>query len=259
MNQPWHATLVVARYTALEALRGRYGWLLLLITLAGFGLATFSGQLAITETRQIQAALTAATVRLAAVLLLAMFIVTSMAREFSDKTVELMLSLPLPRAGYFAGKLAGYSLVAVVTALPLTALIALFSSFPQSLYWGASLALELLIVCAASLTFAYSLGQMTTALSAVVGFYVLSRSIAAIQLMAHSPLDTPETPAQGVLDALVGGLAYLLPDLARFTRSDWLIYAPPAWGEMAALAGQSLVYLLLLSTVALFDLYRKNL
>ncbi len=258
MKKQFGAITTVARYTALEAVRTRYGWLLLAAALGGLGLAAFSDQLAITESRQIQAALSSSALRLAAVFLLALFVITSTVREFSDKTTELMFSLPLPKGGYYLGKLAGYALVALATAMTLTLLMALFAAPAQALSWGLSLLCELLIVCAAALACAYSFAQVPAALAVLAAFYLLSRSISAIQLMAQGPLVRDGSLSQQVINRLVDLLAWLLPQLERFTRSDWLVYTQPAWDELTALLAQTLIYLLLLSGVALFDLYRKN-
>ena len=62
-----------------------------------------------------------------------------------------MLSLPLPRSGYYLGKLLGYALIAVVTAVPLCCLLLFLAPGGVALLWGASLMLELLLVCAVSL------------------------------------------------------------------------------------------------------------
>src|SRR5260221_14057901 len=111
----------LARATLLEAVRNRL--LLLAVVVVGmrFGLAHFLNQVAITESREIQTALLAAPLRVAAVFILAVFVITSMVRELSDKVTELLLSLPAPRSAYFFGKFAGYAMVATVLAL-LTAL-----------------------------------------------------------------------------------------------------------------------------------------
>ncbi len=249
--------LAIARYTALEAFRTRFVWLVLFLVVAGFGIAAFTGDLAITETAQTQAAITASILRLAAVLLVILFVTTSVNRDFSDKSVELMLSLPVPRAGYYLGKLGGYTLVAAFTAVPLFALMIFLSPQASSFSWGVSLLLELLLVCGFSLLFAFAFSQVTASISASILFYLLARSIASIQLMAHGPLSNQAETSQFVLTRVVDALAYLLPDLGRFTRTDWLLY-PASFDVLGPVAIQTLVYALLLSGVALFDLYRKN-
>jgi ABC-type transport system involved in multi-copper enzyme maturation permease subunit len=248
----------IARYTALEALRTRYIWLVLALVGAGMAIAAFTGDLAITETAQTRAAISAAILRFAAVLLVMLFVTTSVQRDFSDKSVELMLSLPLPRSGYYLGKLTGYALVAVITAVPLCGLVLFLAPGAASLVWGLSLMLELLLVCAVSLLFAFAFNQVTAAIAASLLFYMLGRSIAAIQLMAHGPLADQAQASQQLMTGLVDVLAYLLPDLDRFSQSAWLVYAGDAGSHLAPLAVQAVIYLALISAVALFDLNRKN-
>ena len=47
--------------------------------------------------------------------------------------------------------------------------------------------------------------------------------------------------------------------LDRFTRSDWLVHGAVAWSDLAPVLGQSVVYVTLLATAGLFDLYRRSL
>ena len=54
-------------------------------------------------------------------------------------------------------------------------------------------------------------------------------------------------------------IAFLLPELHRFTSAEWLVYGGAGLAELAPVAGQTLVYLVLLVAAALFDLHRKNL
>lgn len=258
MNRSLAPILAITRYTALEAIRTRYVWLVLALVVAGVAVATFTGELAITETAQTQAAITAALLRLAAVLLVALFVASSVQRDFSDKSVELMLSLPLPRSGYYLGKLGGYTLVAMLTAVPLACLLIYLAPGSTGLVWGLSLIFELVLVCAVSLWFAFAFNQVTAAISATLLFYLLGRSIAAIQLMAHGPLANQAQLSQRVMNGLVDVLSSLLPDLDRFSQSDWLLYSSGSIELLAPLAMQTLIYTVLISGIALFDLNRKN-
>ena len=180
--------LPIARYTLLEALRNRLLWLALILVAAGLAFTQFLQQVAITESNQIQAALLAAVLRIGAVFMLAGFVVTSMVREFNDKVMELILSRPLRRSSYFFGKLAGYAAVALALALIASLPLALFAPPARVALWGLSLACELLIVTAFALFCVFSLTQVMSALAAVAGFYLLSRSISALQIMAANPL-----------------------------------------------------------------------
>lgn len=258
MNIVARPVAVIARYTALEAVRTRFVWLIVMLVTAGFGIAAFTGELAITETSQTQTAIVASLLRLAAVVLLILFVTTSVSRDFNDKSVELMLSLPLPRGGYYLGKFFGYALVGIFSAIPLVLLVLFLSPSLSAISWGLSLMLELLLVCAVSLLFSFAFSQLTPAITASLLFYLLSRSIGAIQLMAHGPLADQTQTSQQIMTFMVDGMSWLLPDLGHFTRTDWLLYPGQSSAQLGMLGIQTLVYLLLLSSAALFDLYRKN-
>lgn len=250
--------LPIARYTQLEALRNRLFWLALILVAAGLAFTQFLQQVAITESNQIQVALLAALVRVGAVFMLASFVVTSMVREFNDKVMELILSRPIPRSSYFLGKFAGYAMVALALALLFSLPLALFAPPARVALWGLSLACELLIVTSVSLFCVLSLTQVMSALAAVTGFYLLARSIGALQIIAANPLSDSMVLSQQFLNLAVDAIAFLLPGLDRMTQTGWLIYGAPVAADIVHTVAQTSVYLLLLCGAALFDLQRKN-
>lgn len=247
----------IAFYTLLEALRNRLSWLIVLVALIGIGLSGFLNALAMTESQQIQVALLAAFLRFSAVFLLATFVVTSMVREFNDKGLELLLALPLPRAAYLFGKLTGFAVLALVPALLFGLLTAFFTTPEQTLLWTLSLICELWIVAAFSMLCVLSFNQIMVSLSAVMGFYLLARSIAALQLIGNDPL-AANTASQQFIQFAVNAFSAVLPHLDQFTRTEWLVYQTGTWSVLSASFAQSAIYLALLSGAALFDLYRKN-
>lgn len=248
----------IAFYTLLEALRNRLMWLVVLVALVGIGISGFLGEIAITESRQVQVALLAAFLRFSAVFLLATFVVTSMVRELNDKGLELVLALPLPRAGYLLGKLTGFAALALVPALLFGLLTLFFSPPAQVAIWTISLLGELWIVAAFSLLCVLTFNQSMTGLSAVMAFYLLSRSIAAIQLIGKGPL-SENSLSQKVINFVIDAIATLLPRLDDFARTEWLVYHNGTWATLPPLLAQTAIYLALLAGAALFDLYRKNL
>jgi ABC-type transport system involved in multi-copper enzyme maturation permease subunit len=112
---PLHFIFTLAGTTLLEAARNRLFWLAAIAVGVALGLAQFLNQVAITESLEIQVALLAALLRVAAVFIVATFIITSMVREANDKVTELMLSPPAPRSSCLQGKFAGCALVAVIS------------------------------------------------------------------------------------------------------------------------------------------------
>ncbi len=249
----------IAHYTLLEARRNHLLWIVVLTIFSAVALAGFLAQVAITETRQIQAAFLGAFLRWAAVFIVSLTVITGMVREFNDKGFELVLSLPLPRAGYFFGKLAGYATVAVLVAISMTLPLLLVAPPGQAALWGVSLGCELLLVCALSLLCMLTLNQTLPALAVVAAFYLMARSIGAIQLMGQGAMFDISSGSQQAVQFLVDVTTWVLPGLDRFTATDWLVYHSGEPMLLVPILGQSLIYLVLLGGAGLFDLYRKNL
>ena len=250
--------ITLARITVLEALRERLLWLAALVVLAGTALAQFLHQVAITESLEIRIAVLAALLRVSAAFIVAIAVISAMAREWNDKVAELLLSFPVRRSRYVFGKFLGYAAAAVLLAAVLAAPLAFYARPAGLIAWTASLVCELLIVAAVSMFCVLALTRTLPALAAVAAFYLLSRSMAAIQAMAHA------VPASGSFAdrAIAGGVdavSWVLPPLDRMTDAAWLLAGAPATGVLAGLAAQAALYVALIGAAALFDLYRKNL
>ena len=247
----------IAYYTLLEALRNRLMWLLGLVLLAAIGMSGFIGEIALIESIETKVSLLAVLLRFSAVFLIATFVVTSLVREFNEKGLDLVLALPLPRAGYVLGKLAGYAALSVIPVMLFGGLMAVLVSPLQALLWAVSLLAELWIVAAFSLLCVLTFSQVMAALSVVMAFYLLSRSMTDIQLIGHSPLAS-QTPSQKVINFVIEVVGVFLPRLDEFTRTDWLVYASGTWTSIWSLMAQAGIFLLLIVSAAVFDLYRKN-
>ncbi|MBI2994664.1 MAG: ABC transporter permease [Gammaproteobacteria bacterium] len=250
--------VAIAFYTFQEALRNR----LFVLTLVGLvcllGVTEFIGELAVTETAAIQALIVGSGMRLFAVCTVSLFVITSTVREFNDKGFELLLSLPIPRYSYFLGKFAGFMLLAFVIAVAAAILLLLYSNVAVVSLWLVSLVSELAIMIALSLLLLLTFSNITVSFMLALAFYLLSRSLSAIQLIAHSPILESDTLSQAFMNRLVDAIAFLMPELHRFTRSDWLVHGA-SWQDLGVVGVQTLIYVVLLSAAGLFDLYRKDL
>jgi ABC-type Na+ efflux pump permease subunit len=221
------------------------------------GLTEFIGELTLTETRQVQSTLTATGLRLFAVCVLGLFVVTSMVREINDKGFEMLLSLSLSRGSYYFGKLLGFALLSWIIVIASGLILAIYSPLAEVLIWCCSLACEALIIIALSLLCLFTFNSITTAFVAVIAFYLLSRSMYVIQLISDSPLLETGTFSQAFINFMLDAIAYLLPDLNLFTRSAWLIHGSDIHDITLVLA-QTAIYVMLLVAAGLFDLYRKE-
>ena len=248
----------LARFVLLEARRSGLPWLALGCIAFSAGLAGFLSEVALTESRALQVAVVAALLRACAVFLVAAHVASSTLREMHDKGLELMLTLPLSRATQYLGRLAGFAALGIIVAAAFSAPLAFWAAPSAVALWGLSLACECALVAAAALFFAMTLAQLVPAIAATAGLYLLARSIATIQAIAGSPLAEPSLAGKAARWT-VDAIALLLPRLDSVTRTEWLIYAPPAGGAYAAaLAGLGL-YTLLLVAAGLFDFQRKSL
>ena len=248
----------IARITLLEALRSRLVWVAVIAIGVAFGTAQFLSQVAMIEVAQIQVAIMSALLRVIGVFLLAAFCITSLVREANDKITELFLSQPAARWEYYLGKIAGCAGVAIALAAGFSAPLAIFAPIAQVAVWSASFAGELLIIAAISIFCAVSLTQVTSAFAATAGFYLLARSISAMQVIAATPIALEPSWTDAALKWIINAIALAMPALDRMTLTDWMLDRPPSATEISGLALQVLIYLLLIGAATLVDLYRRN-
>jgi len=250
--------LTISKFTIIESIRNRLLWLSLLMMLIGFVLVEFVGDLAITEHKATQLAVLAVFLRLSAVLLTALFVVTSSLRELQDKTLEMILAMPIKRSSYYMGKLLGYIQLAVAVALIFSVLLMVYAPVEHVVVWLLSLMFELVLVVALSLVMLFTFKQVPAALTGVFVVYLASRIMSSLYLLSQHPIVANDGIGQKFIDSFVAMLTWVLPDLSRFTQTDWLVYGLVDWSQLLPILIQTVIYLCLLSAIALFDFYRKN-
>ncbi len=250
--------ITISRFTIIESLRNRLLLLSFLVIAISFVLVEFIGDLAITEQRVTQVAILAAFLRITAVVMVTLFVVSSSVRELQDKTLEMILAMPIHRASYYLGKLTGFFYIALLMSIIFATLLLLYADAGQVLIWAISLFLELSIVVALSLVMLFTFSQVPAALTAVFIIYGASRIVTSIFLMSQFPVIAHAGVAQKFMDGVIELITWLLPDLHRFTQTEWLAYNTADWSTLLPLLGQTIIYLVFLSFIALFDFYRKN-
>jgi ABC-type Na+ efflux pump permease subunit len=239
-------------------MRNRLLWVSLLVVAISFGLVEFIGDLTITEHRVTQVSVLGAFLRLSAVVIVTMFVVSSTLRELQDKTLEMILAMPIHRSSYYTGKLLGFIHISAIIAIIFSSLLLIYASADQVLIWGISLLFELILVVALGLVMLFTFNQIPAAITGVFVIYAASRSATSIYLMAEYPIISNSTISQKFMDGFVELMTWLLPDLHRFTQTEWLAYSTGSFSLLMPVIGQSIIYLVLLSAISLFDFYRKN-
>jgi hypothetical protein len=247
----------LARTVLLEACRGGLPWLAAGALAIGLAGAAFLSQVALTETTALQLAVLAAVLRACAVFLVAAQVSAGTLREIHDKSLELLLALPLSRATYYLGRLAGFAVGGTALAAIFSAALLFWAPPLQVAFWGISLALEAALIAAAALFFAMTLPSVVAAIAATAGLYLLARAMPAIQAMAGTPL-AGETWAGWLARGAVDAIAFVLPRVDAATRTEWLVYQAPSAGEYSAALAALVLYIVLLTAAGLFDFQRRN-
>ncbi len=247
--------LAITHYTLLEAARSRLVWLVL-VTVFVFSAASFLvRELAITDSLRLQTAFLATSLRAASVFLIAAFIIGTLQREFNDKGPALLLALDLPRGHYVLGKALGLAGVASLISLGCALPLALFAPATW-LAWTASLLLEAWIIAAVSVFCGISLRSVAAGLGLTLGFYLLAKSLATLQLISHASLEAASV-SHRYMTQMLDTLALLLPRLDEFAQTRWLVDGMS--GALGPLVLQALIFSALVTAAAMFDMYRKNL
>lgn len=249
--------LAIARYTLLDAARSRLAWLILSVIIVFSAASLLIRELAITDSLRLQTAFLATSLRTASFFLIAAFIISTLQREFNDKGPALLLALDLPRSHYVLGKALGLvgvaSLISLACALPL----ALLAPSAAWLTWTVALLMESWIIAAVSVFCGISLRGVAAGLALTLGFYLLAKSLATLQLISHASLEAASA-SHRYMTQLLDFLALLLPRLDEFAQTRWLVDGLGTL-SLGPLLLQALIFSALVIAAAMFDMYRKNL
>ena len=148
------SVFTIARYSLLEAIRGKIIWIISTLLILSVLLSLFISQTALTETQESQVALMAGFLRLSSMLVMIFFVVSSVARDFQDKSIELIFAVSIPRYQVFLGKFFGFSLLAFLVSILYTGVLFFYADASAVLIWSLSLWCELSLVALLSLSLA---------------------------------------------------------------------------------------------------------
>ncbi len=248
----------IARFTLLESLRTQLAWMVACTLLAVVIGALLLEQVAITESARIRSVFLAAACRLSMTVLLCQYVVASVVREFNDQAIALVLSLSVHRSALYAGKLAGFCSIALGIVVLTGAILAVGGETQRLPAWCALLFAELSLMAGVALFCAFGTRHALSATLLCAGFYVIARSMAALERLTDAQLAFEDSAFDRVAHLAVQILSRILPDLSAFARSEWLADAtPPTHAVIVALV-QSALYLVFTAAAGIHDLKRRS-
>ncbi len=252
------AVLALARSTWLEALRSRWSVILVLCVVLLSAVAAFVGAWALVEREQVVLAIVAPLARIIAVVVIALIAVSAVVREFNDRSIMLTLAAPLSRATWVFGKAIGFATIALVTAAALGAPVMLLAPTSASVLWTLSLGLELIVLASAAVLVACVLRQIPAAVLALAVFYLLSRLIGILTLIAERAPYEASAQVNHLSLIFLKTLGALLPRLDLFTQSAWL-FDTASVSVLLPVLTQTVLYCGLLWLVAYLDFSKAEL
>ena len=132
-------------------------------------------------------------------------------------------------------------------------LLLLQVSLPAVLQWGIALVLELSVIAAFSLFCEIAFGQFIPAAALVLAFYLLARSLTAIQLIRAHPLSGAGMLSNNVGRWMVKVLTLVMLALDRWAQTSCLTDTLAPWSTFVVLLAQAAMYLALLTGAAMVD------
>jgi len=249
------SVITISRYSLIEAVRGKIVWIIASLIIFAVLLAQFISQTALTETSQSQVVLMAGFLRITSVLVVIFFVISSVARDFQDKSIELLFAIAMPRYQVFIGKFLGFSLLALLISVLYAILLLFFTETVPALIWSLSLFCELSIVALLSLIFILSLENVALSLMSSMGVYSLMRLMPAIQSMGEGPFQ--DSLFNQFINQLIDIIGLFLPRLDHFTQSGWLTMPEIPSAVITGYLIEYIFFVVFFSLIGVIDLKRK--
>ena len=251
----------IIRYTLLTASRD---WLfigLAALVLMAYAMSVFTGSTALVEQLQMSLAYFAGASRIILVAGIIIFICFHVRRSFENREIELILSKPISRTQFVIAYWLGFVILSLVAILPVL-FILYFLNDPNPiglLYWGISLVFEISIISAFALLSALIMKSAVSCVMSTFTFYLACRLMGFFTTALGSSTSLSTKGSWGsVMEFIMQIISTIIPRLDLFAKSQWLIYGVEGQNDLWIFPVQSLIYILLILSVAIFDFKRKE-
>lgn len=251
----------IIRYTLLTASRDLLFIGLCALIFIAYGFSVFVGNTALVEQQQMSLAYFAGSSRIILVTGLIVFVCFHVRRAFDNREVESILSKPVSRSGFVVSYWLGFAIMAVIAALPAIGIIAFLNTpdLTGLAYWSLSLILEISLVMAFALVSSLIMKSAVSAVMSTCAFYLISRLMGFFTIAMDNPTSLlGSSPFAAMLEMILKFISTILPRLDMFAKSEWLIYGVAGQNDLWIFPAQSVIYILLLLAMAIFDFKRKQ-
>jgi len=252
----------IIKYTLLTASRDLLFIGLCLIILMAYGFSVFVGNTALVEQSQMSMAYFAGSSRIILVTGLIVFVCFHVRRSFENREVESILSKPISRSQFVFSYWVGFCVLAITSVLPVIVIMSILNrpDFMGLLAWSSSLILEISIIVAFAMLASLIMKSAVSSVLSSFAFYLISRLMGFFIATMDTPGSLMSGGGQfgGLLEFILKIVAVILPRLDLFAKSEWLIYGISGKGDLWVFPAQSLVFILLLLSVSIFDFKRKQ-
>jgi len=261
----------IIRYIILTAMRDMLFIGLLVIVAAATGISFMLGSTALVEQQQMSLTYIAGSVRMILVVGNILFICFHIRRAFENKEIDLTLSRPISRTSFMIAYWLGFTILAFMLTIPAIAVMAIVTTANVQglLFWGFTLLCEMALVAAFALVSALIMQSAVTSALSCLAFYLLGRMMGFFILTVKS---APIALSGGVMEKIVWVMSKTLvviscgfPRLDLFGKTSWLLYGMQFHDvyhrinhDLWIAPLQTLIYIPLLLSVAIFDFKRKQ-
>lgn len=254
----------IIRFTLLTALRDLLFIGLFILILSAIAISFMLGSTALVEQEQMVLSYIAGSVRLILITGTILFICFHVRRSFENKEIDLTLSRPISRTAFILSYWLGFTVLSFMLSIPVIAALGLITkSDPYGLlYWGFSLLCETALISAFALVSALMLQSAVTSALACLGFYLLARMmgffIMTVKVLPSSLDGNFESKFTWLMEKMLVIISVTFPRLDLFGKTSWLVYGLGQALNLWVVPIQTLVFIPLLLSVAIFDFKRKQ-
>lgn len=254
--------LTVIRYTLLTAMRDKLFIGLLAAIGLVYGLSIFTGSTALSEQEHMMLALFSGGSRITLVTGMIVFVCFHVHRAFDNREIESILSKPLSRTHFVIGYWLGFVMITLFMIIPISVIALNIDQTNLSglLLWSLSLVNETILIIAFALLCSLILRSAVSAVMASFAFYFISRLMGffvAAMFSQENLLSSGGTVGQFAIP-LLKAISTVIPRLDLYAKSEWMIYGIQNQPDIWIFPAQSLIFILLLLSMAVFDLKRKQ-